>query len=52
MRACGRQPEGDAESEELLGKPEGASDVESVAIFEGEGKGWIAAGYKDGTIKV
>jgi hypothetical protein len=43
----------DAESEELLGKLEGASDVKSVAIFEGEeGKGWIVAGYKNGTIKV
>ena len=43
----------DAESEELLGKLEGASDVRSVAVFEGEnGQGWIAAGFKDGTIKV
>ena len=43
----------DAESEELLGKLEGASDVKSVAVFEGEdGKGWIAAGFQNGTIKV
>ena len=43
----------DAETEELLGKLEGASDVKSVAIFEGEeGQGWIVAGYENGTIKV
>ena len=43
----------DAESEELLGKLEGASAVQSVAVFEGDdGKGWIAAGFQDGTIKV
>jgi hypothetical protein len=39
--------------EELLGKLDGASDVKSVAVFEGEeGEGWIAAGYENGTIKV
>ena len=42
----------DAQSEELLGKLEGASGVRSVATFEGEGEGWITAGYEDGTIKV
>ena len=43
----------DAESEERLGKLEGASAVQSVAVFESDdGKGWIAAGFQDGTIKV
>ena len=43
----------DTETDELLGKLEGPSDVESVAIFEGEeGKGRIAAGYENGTINV
>ena len=41
-----------AETEELLGSLEGPSQVESVAIFEGDNAGWIVAGYQNGTLKV
>ena len=41
------------ETEELLEEFAGSSDVKSVAIWENEsGRGWIVAGFKDGTIKV
>ena len=41
----------DAATQELLGKLEGASDVKSVAILEGDEER-IAAGFADGTLKV
>ena len=41
------------ETEELLEEFAGSSEVTSVAIWENEsGQGWIAAGSRDGTIKV
>ena len=43
----------DAETNELLEELEGPSEVMSVAISEDEdGKGWITAGYENGTINV
>ena len=42
----------DAGTEELVKQLESPSDVQSVAIFEGDEASWIAAGFKDGTIKV
>ena len=46
----------DRETEELLEEFAGASDVQSVAIWESaqdeSGRGWSVAGFKDGTIKV
>ena len=46
----------DRETEELLEEFAGSSDVKSVAIWEsaqGEsGRGWIVAGFEDGTLKV
>ena len=46
----------DRETEELLEEFAGSSDVQCVAIWESaqdeSGRGWIVAGFKDGTIKV
>ena len=46
----------DRETEELLEELAGSSEVQSVAIWESaqdeSGRGWIVAGFKDGTIKV
>ena len=43
----------DAARKELVEELDGESDVECVAVFEGdEESGQIAAGYRDGTIKV
>ena len=45
----------DFETEQLLQELEGDSEVASAAITEKcgkDGKGWIAAGYKNGTLKV
>ena len=42
----------DATTDELRGKLEGTSDVQSVAVLQAEGAGRIMAGFEDGTIKV
>ena len=42
----------DADTEELIKRFDDSSDVRSVAVFEGDESGWIAAGFDNGTIKV
>ena len=42
----------DADTEELLKWLECTSGVHSVAVFEGDKLGWIAAGFENGTISV
>ena len=42
----------DTVTDELIEELKGAAEVVSVAVFEVKGAGLIAAGYKDGSVKI